>query len=306
MGKATMKDIARAAGVSVATVSYVLNNNEKEKIPDETREKILKIAEDMDYVPNLAARSLVKKKSYLIGILVVRDYKNETPWKKFCYSEFINILEQKFSKEGYHIIISNIDTSNPQLDIIAERELDGVFIINVRKDFFYTISNRFTVPIIIVDSLIDDIIFHKVLPDLEQCIKKSKDVLGKGEMFLITDVYNDESMMNCIKFSFGLGKNNICEAYSKEEVVNFAINHKGGKFIVINEFIALLIEEYINEEDMVVICTSGSSFMLKDGIKKFIISNEKKAEAAAVTMIDYINKNYYNYKYTYIQPESEN
>lgn len=55
--KATMKDIARQANVSVATVSYVLNNVKNQTIPDPTRQSILQIARELNYVPNLAARS---------------------------------------------------------------------------------------------------------------------------------------------------------------------------------------------------------------------------------------------------------
>lgn len=57
MKKATMKDIARQANVSVATVSYVLNNVKNQTIPDPTRQIILQIARELNYVPNLAARS---------------------------------------------------------------------------------------------------------------------------------------------------------------------------------------------------------------------------------------------------------
>ncbi|GAV10816.1 LacI family DNA-binding transcriptional regulator [Paenibacillus sp. NAIST15-1] len=62
MKKPTMKDIAQRANVSVATVSYVLNNVDNQTIPESTRCKITQIAKELDYTPNLTARSLARKK----------------------------------------------------------------------------------------------------------------------------------------------------------------------------------------------------------------------------------------------------
>ena len=59
MGKrVTLKDIATAAGVTTATVSYVLNDTPGQKIAPETRERVLKAARELSYVPNSAARTL--------------------------------------------------------------------------------------------------------------------------------------------------------------------------------------------------------------------------------------------------------
>lgn len=65
---ATIKDIAKAAGVSLATVSRVINNGPK--VGDATRERIKKIMEDMDYRPNANARALVNKRSASLGVVL--------------------------------------------------------------------------------------------------------------------------------------------------------------------------------------------------------------------------------------------
>lgn len=70
MKKTTMKDIALRANVSVATVSYVLNRVNNQTIPEKTRNQILLLAEELHYIPNLAARSLANKKTGLVGVLV--------------------------------------------------------------------------------------------------------------------------------------------------------------------------------------------------------------------------------------------
>ena len=64
--KVTMKDIAKDVGVSVATVSYVLNYSEKEKISHDTRLKVFEAVKRLGYVPNMAAKSLASKSSSII------------------------------------------------------------------------------------------------------------------------------------------------------------------------------------------------------------------------------------------------
>ena len=56
--KATIRDVAREAGVSVATVSYVLNNRPNQKISDDTKKKVLQIANLLQYSPSFAAKQL--------------------------------------------------------------------------------------------------------------------------------------------------------------------------------------------------------------------------------------------------------
>ena len=74
--KISLKDIAEAAGVSTALVSFVLNGKKKEyRVGEETAQRILKIANEMNYQPNLAAKSLRSGKTKTIG-LVVSDISN--------------------------------------------------------------------------------------------------------------------------------------------------------------------------------------------------------------------------------------
>ena len=64
----TLKEIAERAGVSIATVSYVLNGNAQ--ISDETRQKVEKIIKETGYRSNILAKSLRKNKTSLVGVLV--------------------------------------------------------------------------------------------------------------------------------------------------------------------------------------------------------------------------------------------
>ena len=66
--KATIKEVAKRAGVSVATVSRVLNN--QEVVKEDKKQRILEVIADLNYVPNSAARSLGKKQLYKVAVVV--------------------------------------------------------------------------------------------------------------------------------------------------------------------------------------------------------------------------------------------
>ena len=83
---ATIKDISQKAQVSIATVSKVLNGDYN-KVSDETKERILKIADELDYRPNLLARNLVRKKSTIIGLIVpdVSNHRRSPPFWLYAH-----------------------------------------------------------------------------------------------------------------------------------------------------------------------------------------------------------------------------
>ncbi|ADQ05472.1 transcriptional regulator, LacI family [Caldicellulosiruptor owensensis OL] len=96
---ATIKDIAKKANVSPATVSYVLNNSAQ--ISPETRERVLKAAQELNYQPNNLAKSLRKKKSMTIGV-IAEDI------TVFSAPEIIDGINRYLEEKGYHIILNNL------------------------------------------------------------------------------------------------------------------------------------------------------------------------------------------------------
>ena len=119
----TLKDVAEKAGVTVTTVSRVLNN--RGYIKDTTREKVYRVMKELDYQPNELARSLSKQRTNIIGIIVP-----SLMHPFFC--EVVNYLEAYASKEGYKVMLCNSnhqeDKEIEYIDMLKSNKVSGIVI----------------------------------------------------------------------------------------------------------------------------------------------------------------------------------
>ena len=121
--KVTIKDIAKKADVSVTTVSRVLNN--KPDVGDDTRAKILKLIEDMNYNPNSVARGLVMQKTHTIG-LIIPDISNP------FFPQIARAIEDKAQEHGYSVIFFNTDNhlerEKKAVELFKSKQVDGLIV----------------------------------------------------------------------------------------------------------------------------------------------------------------------------------
>jgi LacI family transcriptional regulator len=123
MKQATIKDIARAANVSYATVSRALNN--KYGVRVRTRERIRRIAAELGYRPNAIARGLVKKRSFTLG-LVLPDIANP------FFPEVVEGIEKAAVGSGYSVLLCNTnwdaEREESYVRLLSERRVDGILV----------------------------------------------------------------------------------------------------------------------------------------------------------------------------------
>ena len=136
-----MKDVARDLGVSVVTVSKVLRNHSD--ISEETRERVLARIKEVDYRPNLAARSLVTGRTYLVGLVV------PSLLHPF-FAEIAKAISEGLREHGYYLIISSSE-EEPELEEqeikhLLERRLDTLIVASCRAsaDLFQRIEKEDT------------------------------------------------------------------------------------------------------------------------------------------------------------------
>lgn len=161
MGQVTIKDIARETGLSIATVSYVLNG--KDNVLQETKQRVVEAAERLGYVKNYSARSLVMKSSNLIGVVIPQTEPGKVMvFENPFYSEMLSSIEYHARQIGYHIIVSGTDADEKYYQLARERNLDGIIIIGVYSDAFYSELQNAKIPIVLVDSYMEGKPFYSV------------------------------------------------------------------------------------------------------------------------------------------------
>ncbi|UCF96328.1 MAG: LacI family DNA-binding transcriptional regulator [Spirochaetaceae bacterium] len=144
----TIKDIAREANVSYATVSRALNN--KRGVREATRQKVLKLATEMSYTPNAIARGLVKKQTHTLG-LIIPDITNP------FYPEVARGIEDGAAEEGFSIFLCNTNWEREReleyLKLLAEKRADGIILAPIDNEV-ETAESRLTgkMPIVYVSN----------------------------------------------------------------------------------------------------------------------------------------------------------
>lgn len=142
----TIKDVAKNAGVSTATVSRIINGDKTYKTTDETRKKVWQAVEELNYIPNQAAKNLSfqkgksvqsRYKSYKIGcILCVTTEKYSDPY----YMAILSGLESKLSEEGISLSLikttSELEDKTVLLDLLSQK-LSGIVIMESLSDDIY-------------------------------------------------------------------------------------------------------------------------------------------------------------------------
>ena len=120
---ATIKDVAKLSGVTVTTVSRMLNN--RSYVSDKTKKKIRQAMKELNYTPNEIARSLITKKSTLIGLIVPSA-------RHPFFSIIIDYVEHYCSKHNYKLLLCNsnreIEKETEYFDMLNGNKVAGVII----------------------------------------------------------------------------------------------------------------------------------------------------------------------------------
>lgn len=150
----SLKDIAQKCGVSAATVSKALNN--QKDIGEETKARIKKVAKEMGYLPNSAARALKTKRSYNIGVLFQDDARSGLTHEYF--SGVLDGIMVEAESQGYDITFINTHSEKRQMSYLEHsryRNFDGVVIVCV--DFnnpgVQQLMNNNRIPVVTIDYL---------------------------------------------------------------------------------------------------------------------------------------------------------
>ena len=160
----SIKDIAKQAGVSPTTVSFVLNGKAKEKrISDQVSKKILKIANKLKYKPNQLARGLRTGKTKTLG-LIVEDIANN------FWANVAKVVEDEADKHGYKVLYGSTEDNSEKakglLEVLKYRQVDGYIITptkNMEKEI--ELLKMVRKPVVLMDRYLPNVDSHYVVVD---------------------------------------------------------------------------------------------------------------------------------------------
>lgn len=130
----TSFEVAKLAGVSRTTVSFVLNNNNKMSISAATKQRVLEAARELGYVPDVAGRNLASGRTRTLGLFI-------------CHAEHLRVdafipqalygIHQVSREHGFRVIVEAVeDPRRPDAyaDLVRAKQVDGLVVLNPRKD----------------------------------------------------------------------------------------------------------------------------------------------------------------------------
>ena len=198
---ATIKDVAKEAGVSIATVSYVINK--KRHINPDTAQRVIEAIKKLNYRPSMVARSLVTKSSKLIGLLI-SDITNN------FYTPIVRGVEDEANQSGYTIIISNSDENlsktEKYLTLMQQHSVDGLLVAPTSGfEKLIPVIESIGLPMVLVNRSLESTVYDMVTTD------------------------NELGAYTAVKYLCGLGHESIGLVVGPTEVSTYADRLKGYK-----------------------------------------------------------------------------
>lgn len=127
----TAVDVAKLAGCSRTTVSFVLNDTPGKKISEETRQAVLRAAATLGYTPNEAARSLANARHYSVGLFICHS---QSIYSDIFLVRLIEGLSQVFYRHRYKLVVHPIQVADSNyLEIIKRENLVGALLTNIHE-----------------------------------------------------------------------------------------------------------------------------------------------------------------------------
>ncbi len=171
----SMYDVARLAGVSQTTVSFVVNNRPNANIPEETRERIWAAVKELGWRPNAMARSLSSRRSHTIGFL-----SDEIATTPFAAQIIQGAQDAAWAARTMLLLVntgSNADLEHAALEMMLERQVEGIICATMYHRPVHVPENISNIPIVLLDCYAEDHSLPSVVPDEVQGARTATEVL---------------------------------------------------------------------------------------------------------------------------------
>ncbi|MDC7294546.1 LacI family transcriptional regulator [Butyrivibrio sp. DSM 10294] len=192
-----IKMIAQQAGVSTATVSNVLNGNYG-KVSQATRQKVEEIIKATGYKPNVIARSLARKESRLIGVVVPYMAPDEDFFANPYNAHILASLEKYIRGKDYYLMLRCVGDARDIVTMLSSWNVDGAVFLGIYKDEVREIRELIDMPVVFLDTYApDEKIVNVGIEDYRGGYLSARYLIGKGhdKLALVTPEITSEGVI---------------------------------------------------------------------------------------------------------------
>ena len=208
---------------------------------------------------------------------------------KYQCLDLASELQDQIYKEGYDTILS-VTHELEDIEIKYKHSLEAAFIIDINEKSLKKVTNKYYVPVVFLDCDFEEGLFYKILPDYLFMIEKAKKMLEEEHPYLIMDTIINERIKEQIMDNFS--RDDIYIHSSNGNIKEFLFQKKARKGIVIGDLLGMLVERYVDNDNIVVLSSNYVTDQLLADTKRIIVSNKKKAETATQICKKLINLDY--------------
>lgn len=219
---ATIKDVARLAEVSISTVSRVIN--ESKPVSPEARKRVLEAVEELGYKPNEVARSLVTKKSNLIGVIV-------DDIGSYYVAQMLRGIEEIGRMYKYDILLcssyANPDTECRYIQLLMQKQVEGIILISeIQNPEALKLFNGNKLPFVYLNRFFNVMETPTVTIDNEQASKKVMDhLIGLGHKNILYITQEKDSDITIEKYKIK-GYKESMNSINGNSIIHFMSGNK--------------------------------------------------------------------------------
>jgi transcriptional regulator with XRE-family HTH domain len=251
----TAKDIAREAGVSEATVSYIVNNRTDLKISDATRKRVLQLCNLFGYTPSPIAQSLATGKFKSVGIQF--DVSDDSLTHRLQTLELAHALQTALQKENYTSILMPAVTGDTQPYL--QKNIDGIVCLNLSEEAFFILKENYYIPIVLVDMQFDDPLFYKVYTDFSSVLTKAKSLLQTAHVTYVCEPYRNRSYMEELTASLSASQDSLFVAPSIPALIAYLTEHPTDAYLFDHEALIPYVSSVLPTAHYTVIASTSPS-----------------------------------------------